>query len=144
MANEPSLPEKYVLDACALIAFLNDEVGAEKVEQLIEQAHSGEVELFTSSVNLYEVYYDALRHSSPEMADSLLTDLYTMPMTVIETIDRTMIRAAGYYKTAHSMSVADSFALALANQLDAHLVSTDHHEFDPVDNSGDAKFFWVR
>ena len=144
MADESSLPEKYVLDACALIAFLNDEVGAEKVEQLIEQAQSGEVELFASSVNLYEVYYDAWRHSSPEVADSLLTNLYTMPMTVIETVDRAIIRAAGYFKTTHRRSVADSFALALANQLDAHLVSTDHHEFDPVDNSGDAKLFWVR
>ena len=39
---------------------------------------------------------------------------------------------------------ADSFALALAAQLDASLISTDHHEFDDVEKSGEVKFFWLR
>ena len=144
MAEHPPLPVRYVLDACSLIAFLNDETGAEKVSLLIEQAKLGEVKLFASSVNLYEVYYDALPQSSPEVAETLLTDLYEMPIMVIETVDQTMIRAAGYFKTSHNMSVADSFALALASQLDAHLVSSDHHEFDVVEESGDAQFYWIR
>lgn len=51
--------EKYVLDACALIAFFNDEEGAGKVEMILEQAENGEVELYLASINLFEVYYDA-------------------------------------------------------------------------------------
>jgi PIN domain nuclease of toxin-antitoxin system len=31
-------PEQFVIDACALIAYLNNEVGADKVEQLLKQA----------------------------------------------------------------------------------------------------------
>ena len=34
------MKEVYVLDACALIAFLNDEKGAEKMEKLLEDAAS--------------------------------------------------------------------------------------------------------
>jgi len=42
------------------------------------------------------------------------------------------------------MSVADSFALALTTQLNASLISTDHHEFDDVEKSDEVKFFWLR
>lgn len=144
MAESPLLPNRYVFDACALIAFFNDEIGADKVEMLIERAQAGEVELLANSINLYEVYYDALRYSSSENAEELLADLYALPMTIVETVDRTLIRLAGYFKTTHSISVADSFALALAVQMNALLVSTDHHEFDTVEKSGEAKLFWLR
>ena len=134
----------YVLDACALIAFFNDEEGAEKAEQLLKQAKAGNVKLSAMSINLYEVYYDALRHKPLEEAKKLLVDMYAMPITIIEKLDRSLIQTAAYYKTTYSMSVADSFALALATQLDASLVSTDHHEFDEVDKSGEVTFFWLR
>ena len=135
---------RYVFDACALIAFLNDEEGANKVEALFEQAGIGEVELYAMSVNLYEVYYDALRHTSAEKAEELLTDLYALPITVIENVDRPLIRLAAHFKTTYRMSVADSFALALTTQLNASLISTDHHEFDDVEKSDEVKFFWLR
>lgn len=135
---------RYVLDACALIAFFNDEEGAEKAEHLFEQAKASEAELSTMSINLYEVYYDALRHKPLEEAKKLLADMYTLPITIVEKLDRPLIQLAAYYKTTYSMSVADSFALALATQLDASLVSTDHHEFDAVDKSDEVAFFWLR
>jgi predicted nucleic acid-binding protein len=134
----------YVFDACALIAFLNNEDGADKAEALFEQVGAGEIELYAMSINLYEVYYDALRHTSVEKAEELLADLYALPITVIENIDRPLIRRAAHFKTSYRMSVADSFALALATQLDASLISTDHHEVDDVEKSGEAKFFWLR
>lgn len=57
---------------------------------------------------------------------------------------RTLIRLAARFKTAYQMSVADSFALALAANLNASLVSTDHHEFDSVEIAGEIRFFWLR
>lgn len=42
------------------------------------------------------------------------------------------------------MSLADSIALGLARQMGAKVVSSDHHEFDPVASSGDAEFSWIR
>jgi predicted nucleic acid-binding protein len=134
----------YVLDACGLIAFFNDEQGAEKVEQLFNQAGEGKVELYAHAINLYEVYYDALRHGSSEKAEELLGDLYHLPITIVENLDRPLMRLAAQFKINHRMSVADSFALALAAQLNAFLISTDHHEFDAVEKTGATKFFWLR
>ena len=137
-------PERFVFDACALIAFLNGEDGAEKVERLIEQAQAGEIEIFIASVNLYEVYYDSVRRSSANKAEEVLNDLYEMPVTVVETIDRAIMRPASHFKTAFKLSLADSIALGLAKQLGAQVVSTDHHEFDVVEKSGEITFFWPR
>ena len=37
------MTRSYVLDACALIAFLNDETGADSVESLLIEAAKGNV-----------------------------------------------------------------------------------------------------
>ena len=51
----------YVLDACALIAYLNDEEGAALVEERLTEAARGEVSVLLAAVSLCEVYYDCLR-----------------------------------------------------------------------------------
>ena len=54
--------KRHVLDACALIAYFNDENGASVVEDLLASNR----EIFMSVVNLYEVCYDAARTSGSE------------------------------------------------------------------------------
>jgi PIN domain nuclease of toxin-antitoxin system len=48
---------KYVLDACALLAQINKESGADVVDDLVERYNAGEIELFINAVQLLEVYY---------------------------------------------------------------------------------------
>ena len=48
----------YLLDACALLAFLNDEEGAETVSGLLDQARNEKITLNMNAANLIEVYYD--------------------------------------------------------------------------------------
>jgi PIN domain nuclease of toxin-antitoxin system len=45
---------RYVLDACAIIAFLDKEEGAEIVNDLFEQADAGDITLFVHALNLTE------------------------------------------------------------------------------------------
>ena len=51
---------------------------------------------------------------------------------------------AGGFSTAYRISLADSVALGLAQQHNAHLVGRDHHEFDPIDRDGKPRFRWIR
>ena len=46
------------------------------------------------------------------------------------------MRHAGGFKANDRVSLADSVALGLAQQHNAHVVSSDHHEFDPIDRDG--------
>lgn len=56
----------YILDACALIAFLRDEDGADIVEStLIDQ------DCVAHAINFCEVYYDCLRREDKNSADEL-------------------------------------------------------------------------
>lgn len=55
------MSEHYVLDACALIAFLNDEAGADVVEELLRKSNRQEPNLFLHRLNLLEVYYGIYR-----------------------------------------------------------------------------------
>ena len=48
----------YILDACALLALLRDEPGADIVANAINAANNGEAEIIMHKANLLEVYYD--------------------------------------------------------------------------------------
>ena len=51
----------YVIDACALIALINQESGCDVVRDLLKNAESGECHVKMHAVNLCEVYYDCFR-----------------------------------------------------------------------------------
>ena len=115
----------YILDACALIAFLNDENEADAVADLFERAERGADRLFMSSVQVLEVYYDRIYIRDIEYADTFLDSLHTSPITILPEITRAIIREAGRFKTSYSMSLADSIAVATAKSLGMVLVTKD-------------------
>jgi len=96
-----------------------------------------------TSVNVYEVFYDCLKRDAAT-ARQLVDDVYSLPVTIVETLDRPLMHIAGRFKVSYQVSLADSVALALAQQLNAYLVSSDHHEFDPLENAGAARLKWIR
>jgi len=130
--------EIYVLDACALIAFFNDEPGAEKMEALHE------VTIVMSVVNLYEVYYDSLRSGGQSTASALLSDVDELSIEIVRQCSDELLEQAALFKVNEKVSLADSFALGLAKLRSGKLVSTDHHEFDPIDQKGLVEFYWLR
>jgi len=54
---------KYILDTKALIAFFNDEDGAENVEKILDDIDENKAEGFVSAITLTEVYYLYSRRS---------------------------------------------------------------------------------
>ena len=73
--------------------------------------------LFISIVNIGEVYYRVGKTRSPKEADSVLTDLYLLPMEIVSADDDTVLTAARL-KMAHALSYADAFAAVTAQQKD--------------------------
>ena len=53
----------FVLDSYALIAYFEDEQGANKVEQILEQSERDKINLVMSIINWGEVYYSIYRSS---------------------------------------------------------------------------------
>jgi hypothetical protein len=59
-------------------------------------------------------------------------------------MDRALMQHAGGFKATYRVSLADSVALGLAQQHNAHLVSSDHHEFDPINRDGKVQFCQIK
>lgn len=128
-----------VLDSYSVIAYLENEPGADRVGQLIKQARDRERPLLLSVVNWGEVYYIACRAGGKAAADKAMQSLETLPIELVDA-DRDMALAAAQLKAAHRMSYADCFAAALAKRRKAELVTGDH-EFKEVE--GEIRIDWL-
>jgi predicted nucleic acid-binding protein len=117
----------YVLDACALMAFLSQETGKgfEPVKELFERALDENFPIYMSIVNLTEVYYLFMQKHGRTAADTIMENASGLPITVIDTISEAVYRQTAHFKSRYAMSLADAFACATAQTLGAVLVTKD-------------------
>jgi len=135
---------RYVVDACAVLAHLNDEQGAEAVEELYAGGFSDANKVGIHAVNLLEVYYFVNKHAGNAQAESVLRGIEELGLHVERTLSNPLLRRAGRFKGEYRLSLADSIALGYAGLWEASLVTCDHHEKDPIDAAGKASFYWIR
>ena len=135
----------YLLDACAMLALLNYEEGADVVNGLLDSARRGEITLNMSAANLIEVYYDRVRIHGHELADAVIRGIYdTTPISIIESLTPAIVREASYFKAKGKMSFADSILIATARCTGAIIVTCDHVELEPVEQQERIPFLWIR
>lgn len=134
----------YVLDACALLAFLCKEDGGACVDALLQSAEKGETRICINIINLYEVYYKNIRKAGLYVANEFLGMFNAMAVEVVFMRVDSIFAEAARFKTNYRMSLADSFAIATAFCRGATLVTADHHEFDAVRQDGPVDFLWIR
>ncbi|MGH7484230.1 MAG: PIN domain-containing protein [bacterium] len=85
------------------------------------------------AVNACEVYYDIYRRSGEADASALEGILATTGIELVETIPSTLWRTAGKLKAEwRRVSLADCLALALALVENGTVLTSDHHELDPI------------
>jgi len=129
-----------VLDACALIAFLRGEPGSEIVAR-----HLIEGNCLAHAVNLCEVYYDCIRVDGEAKAEALVRDLLEVGLTGRTDMDESFWKDVGKLKAGIvRISLADCFAIALARRLDMPVLTSDHHDFDPILANGICAVEFIR
>ena len=135
---------RYVLDACALIAVLQEEPGADSVVDVINAANIGEAEIIMHKINFLEVYYDAYRSRGKEQAELMRSEFGKLPVSINAEIHDEIFNEAGRLKASYRMSLADSIALAQAIAIDGELLTADHHEFDVIEKHESIRIKWIR
>lgn len=131
----------YVFDACAVVAFLQREPGAEVVAEILKNPRS---RCLIHAVNACEIYYDIYRRGG-EDADALDEILATSGIELVGTIPSTLWRTAGKLKAQwRRVSLADCFALALAILENGTVVTSDHHELDQIAEAAICPFRFIR
>jgi len=130
-----------VLDACALIAYLRDEPGAEQVAQLVQDP---KMVCIAHRLNLIEVYYEVLRQSNELTARQALAALQQDNVQERADFGYRFLFEVGKLKASQKLSLADCFCLALARKLQAVLVTSDHHEFDVIAATSPDSILFIR
>lgn len=128
-----------VLDSFALMAYFEDEPGADFVRGLIHKAVESDTNLLMTVVNLGEVWYSIARTNSPEIADQYIHEIKGMGIEVAD-VDWALTRQAAAFKVNGNISYGDCFAAALAKTKKAELVTGDK-EFKSLE--GEIKIAWV-
>lgn len=128
-----------VLDSYAILAFLFQEKGSEKVAELLEKAAESDKTLFVVAPNWAEVRYMVERKVGSGKWADVRHKLLGLPIDIVPA-DQALAELAGEIKTSHKMSLADCFAAALAKERKLEVYTGDP-EFKAVEK--EVKVVWV-
>jgi ribonuclease VapC len=128
-----------VLDSWSVLALLQDEPQAEKIEDLIADAQEQGEDVLMCVVNAGEVWYILARQVSRAEADASVDELRHMGIQLVD-VNWELTRVAAGFKVRGGLSYADAFAAALAKQQKCELATGDR-EFRVVED--EIKVRWL-
>ncbi len=118
------MADRFVLDSFALMALLQDEPGASKVQQLLERAAKGECELSMTVLNLGEVLYTVESRRGLQASQEVLAAVDQFPIEIVD-VDRSLALSAARLKASAGVGYADCFVAALAQALGCTIITGD-------------------
>ena len=126
------MKNSVVLDAFAMLAYLQKERGSDRVRELLSAGpENGRITM--NSINIGEVYYILARERPAQDADLFIGLIVPALNIRIELNNLQDVMAAARIKASHAISYADAFAAATAQKHEAVLVTGDP-DFKLVEN----------
>jgi predicted nucleic acid-binding protein len=113
----------YVLDANAVLDFIEDGPGATRMEQLFRDARRT-APLLMSVVNWGEVFYHSWQQRGEDFARKTIRGLTQLPIELVA-VDASQSLQAGEIKARHKIPYVDCLAAALTITREAVLVTSD-------------------
>ncbi len=101
---------RYVLDSYAILAFLRQEKGWERVRALLQEATDGKSELIMSVINMAEVKYKLVRRG--KNTPQVIGAIDALPIKIVSADD--YVDQVIDLKAQYPISLADCFGAALA------------------------------
>ena len=114
----------YLLDTSALLTLRDDEPGAQRVGELLEQAEVGTVRCFGSFMSLMEVLYRVWRDEGETAGRLAYEQCLALPIVWLHETPELLKRAAAI-KAQYPLSVADAWIAACAIEQGAILIHKD-------------------
>jgi predicted nucleic acid-binding protein len=113
-----------LFDSYAVLVYLQDEPGAERIKKLLEDARQGERQLVMQKINLGEVFYQVWRRAGAAKAEEFRMTFCELPVGIIDPADD-LIWAACRIKAEYPIALGDCFAAATARREQAILLTGD-------------------
>lgn len=117
-------PMNYVFDSFAVLALFQREPAGWAVRDILMEAIADRSAVSMSVINLGEVLYLTERRRGAEAAGTAMACVEQLPIQIVNA-DRACTLRAARVKAKYRVSYADAFAVALARELDAAVVTGD-------------------
>ena len=121
----------YVLDSFALLAYLDGEVGMDRVRDILVEAAQGYCRIVLSVINLGEVLYITEREAGLPQAQAVLAVVEQLPIEILPAANE-IVLAAAHLKANYPVAYADAFAVVAAMESGGTILTGDH-EFEQVE-----------
>lgn len=118
IVEEESSP--YLLDTSALMSFIEDEAGADRVEKALKQSTT-----LLPWLVLLETYYITLQEEGQAEADRRIALIKQLKVKIVWDMDEPTLLTAGRLKADHRVSLADAVIAAFAIRRAAVLMHKD-------------------
>lgn len=119
-ANQPV----YVLDSFAVLAYLNGEIGGERVQMILEEASKGQIQVMLSIINFGEVLYITEREVGLVQAQAALAAIEQLPIEILPATKEAVL-AAAHIKANYPVAYADAFTIVAARESSATIITGD-------------------
>jgi ribonuclease VapC len=119
-ARQSKIKKPYVLDTSAIMTLMENEAGADQVEEILRN----ESVLLPFVVSL-EVYYITLQEKDEQTADARYATLKALKVAHLWEMNEPTLLTAARFKGQYSISLADSMIAAFAARHSAVLVHKD-------------------
>jgi uncharacterized protein len=115
---------KSLLDSYAVLAWIQDEPGAQIIEDLFYHAQENREQILINIINLGEVYYRCARLKDLAFAKDILEKIRLLPLKICQCTDDLVMKAAEI-KSEYPIAYADAFAVATAMDENARILTGD-------------------
>lgn len=116
--------EIFILDTSAILTYIEDEEGAEYVENLLVTAEKGDVVIYVCFISLTEVFYITMQEKDESEASSRIRLIQSLAVRIEESSESLNL-GAGRIKATNSISLADAYIAGLCQELGGALVHKD-------------------
>ena len=134
----------FILDACALIALLAGEPGAEKVKKIIQDAIDGKIQVKINQINLLEVYYHICKAYNQDEANRAVQKIKEFPIEIIIGLSEKVFIEAGRIKSRYKIPLGDSIVVAECIISEGALVTSDHNDLAKIEKAEKIRIDWFR
>ena len=134
----------FFLDACAIIALLAGEKGGENVKQIIQEALDEKIVLKMNQINLLEAYYHICKIYNQEEANKVINKLKEFPIEIVTGLSEKAFNEAGRIKSKYKIPLRDSIIAAECIINNSTLATSDHNDFEQLEEAENLKIYWIR
>ncbi len=133
----------YVLDASSLIRYIDNEAGADRVEEILGECVAGEAAVFISAVQWGEVASNLRKRMGESHERRIMSGLLPSEAEIVPATGDHAVRA-GDLRVDKRIAYTDAFALNLAMQSSRHVLVTADYGFKSVDALAKIEFLPVK